>query len=103
MIDKNLENYGMFVSPRENVFWSKMDKERLRFEEEYVKAEEELIRERSEGNIATIVVDPVTKLLVVRSYKPIPRKADGETMFMFYLSVIMLGLTLVGFACYFLF
>ena len=103
MIDKNPENYGMLVSPRENVFWSKMDKERLHFEEEYVKAKEKLICERSKGNISMIVVDPLTKLPVVRSYKPTPRKADGETMFMFYLSMIMLGLTLVGFACYFLF
>ena len=103
MIGKNFEDYGMFVTPKLNAVLGQMDKERLHFEEEYVKAEEELIRERSEGNIATIVVDPVTKLPVVRSYKPIPRKADGETMFMFYLSMIMLGLTLVGFACYFLF
>lgn len=103
MINKNLENYGMFVSPRENVFWSKMDKERLRFEEEYVKAKEKLTCERSKGNLSMIVVDPLTKLPVVRSYKPIPKKADGETMFMFYLSMIMLGLTLVGVACYFLF
>ena len=93
----------MFVTPKLNAVLSQMDKERLHFEEEYVKAEEKLIRERSGGNISMIVVDPLTRLPVVRSYKPTPKKADGETMFMFYLSMIMLGLTLVGFACYFLF
>lgn len=103
MIDKNFEDYGMFVTPKLNAVLGQMDKERLRFEEEYVKAKEKLTCERSKGNLSMIVVDPVTKLPVVRSYKPIPRKADGETMFMFYLSVIMLGLTLVGVACYFLF
>ena len=98
-----LEDYGMFVSPEENVFWSEMDAERERFSEEYSKAQEELERKQREGYVAMITIDPATNLPVVASYMPKPKEADRCTKAMFWMAMIFLGIVIVGYATYFLF
>lgn len=99
----NLEDYGMFVSPKGLAFWSKMDAEMERFNEEYSKAQEELECKQCEGYVAMITIDPVTNLPVVASYMPKPKEADRGTKAMFWLAMVSLGITIVGLATYFIF
>ena len=98
-----LEDYGMFVSPEENAFWSEREVERKRFSEEYSKAQEELERKKREGYFAMITIDHATNLPVVVTYKPKPKEADDGTKFMFWLAMVSLGIVIVGYAAYFLF
>ena len=98
-----LEDYGMFVSPEENAFWSEMEVERKRFSEEYSKAQEELERKQREGYVAMITIDPVTNLPVVASYMPKPKEADEGTKAMFWMAMTFFGIVIVGYATYFLF
>lgn len=97
-----LEDYGMFVSPEENAFWSKMDAERERFSEEYSKAQEELERKQREGYVAMITIDPATNLPVVASYMPKPKEADRGTKAMFWLAMTFFGIVIIGYGAYFL-
>lgn len=97
-----LEDYGVFVSPEENAFWSEMNAERERFSEEYSKAQEELERKQREGYVAMIVIDPATNLPVVASYMPKPKEADRGTKAMFWLAMIFFGIVIVGYGAYFL-
>ena len=99
----NLEDYGMFVSPKGLAFWSKIDAEMERFNEEYSKAQEELERKQREGYVAMITIDPVTNLPVVASYTPKPKEADRGTKAIFWLAMTFLGIVIVGYATYFLF
>lgn len=98
-----LEDYGIFVSPEENAFWSKMDAERERFSEEYSKAQEELERKQREGYVAMITIDPATNLPVVASYMPKPKEADRGTKALFWMAMMTLGIVIMGYAIYFLF
>lgn len=99
----SLEDYGMFVTPEENAFWAEMDAERERFSEAYAKAQEELERKQSEGCIAMIIIDRVTGLPIVTSYKPKPKEADRGTKIFFWMAMLALGIVIMGYAIYFLF
>lgn len=88
------ESYGMFVTPKENKFW-----------EEIAIAQKEVEIATAQGKLAMVTfrhgmdgeMHPVAAIMEVK-----PKKATKDTLFMFWLSMVMLAMTTVGFVAHFL-
>lgn len=99
------ESYGMFVTPKENKFWEEMNKRHEVLEKEIAIAQKEVEIATAQGKLAMVTfrpgmdgeMHPVAAIMEVK-----PKKATKDTLFMFWLSMVMLAMTTVGFVAHFL-
>lgn len=99
------ESYGMFVTPKEYKFLEEMTKRREALEEEIAIAQKEVEIATAQGKLAMVTfkpgmdgeMHPVAAIMEVK-----PKKATKDTLFMFWLSMVMLAMTTVGFVAHFL-
>lgn len=99
------ESYGMFVTPKEYKFLEEMTKRRETLEEEIAIAQKEVEIATAQGKLAMVTfkpgmdgeMHPVAAIMEVK-----PKKATKDTLFMFWLSIVMLTMTTVGFVAHFL-
>lgn len=99
------ESYGMFVTPKEYKFLEEMTKRREALEEEIAIAQKEMEIATAQGKLAMVTfkpgmdgeMHPVAAIMEVK-----PKKATKDTLFMFWLSIVMLAMTTVCFVAHFL-
>lgn len=99
------ESYGMFVTLKEYKLWEEMTKRHEVLEEEIAIAQKEVEIATAQGKLAMVTfrpgmdgeMHPVAAIMEVK-----PKKATKDTLFMFWLSIVMLAMTTVGFVAHFL-
>lgn len=99
------ESYGTFVTLKEYKLWEEMTKRHEVLEEEIAIAQKEVEIATAQGKLAMVTfkpgmdgeMHPVAAIMEVK-----PKKATKDTLFMFWLSMVMLAMTTVGFVAHFL-
>ena len=95
----------MFVTLKEYKLWEEMTKRHEVLEEEIAIAQKEVEIATAQGKLAMVTfrpgmdgeMHPVAAIMEVK-----PKKATKDTLFMFWLSIVMLAMTTVGFVAHFL-
>ena len=99
------ESYGTFVTLKEYKLWEEMTRRHEALEEEIAIAQKEVEIATAQGKLAMVTfkpgvdgeMHPVAAIMEVK-----PKKATKDTLFMFWLSIVMLAMTTVGFVAHFL-
>lgn len=99
------ESYGTFVTLKEYKLWEEMTRRHEVLEEEIAIAQKEVEIATAQGKLAMVTfkpgvdgeMHPVAAIMEVK-----PKKATKDTLFMFWLSIVMLAMTTVGFVAHFL-
>lgn len=99
------ESYGTFVTLKEYKLWEEMTRRNEVLEEEIAIAQKEVEIATAQGKLAMVTfkpgmdgeMHPVAAIMEVK-----PKKATKDTLFMFWLSIVMLTMTTVGFVAHFL-
>lgn len=99
------ESYGTFVTLKEYKLWEEMTKRHEVLEEEIAIAQKEVEIATAQGKLAMVTFKPgmdgeMHPVAAIMELKP--KKATKDTLFMFWLSMVMLAMTTVGFVAHFL-